>query len=47
MRDTRISTQTTTDSIIEHCKTLIVNYKCPRSLAAALQGKNLGAVTCD
>jgi len=25
--------QTTADSIIEHCKTLIANYKCPRSIA--------------
>lgn len=25
--------QTTADSIIEHCKTLIGNYKCPRSVA--------------
>jgi acyl-CoA synthetase (AMP-forming)/AMP-acid ligase II len=25
--------QTTPDSIIEHCKTLIANYKCPRSVA--------------
>jgi acyl-CoA synthetase (AMP-forming)/AMP-acid ligase II len=25
--------QTTADSIIEHCKTLIANYKCPRSVA--------------
>ena len=25
--------QTTPDSIVEHCKTLIANYKCPRSVA--------------